>query len=351
MSMPNPRRTQSASRSRTRRIARAAGLSLVALGLLPCFAFAVHVVDVRVGQHEGYTRLVFELDEPTGYRIARAGKPARSSQLEISLDAVTQPSRFSFRDGWIEKLDVQAVEDQVAASVALRKPGLRLREMTLDKPFRVVIDVLAPPAPPVAKKQAPKKKVAAVAATRSAAVPKSAPAAKDSPVPKADPKPAAKKPAPKVVAPALSRTKLPASPPNKVAAAGAPPPASQESIADPKPEEPAAKSPPPATPAPTKSKTPSSPKAPEPAEEESSDWWVYAYVGSGILLVALAGIAAVASRGRKASEFDESTFDDLVPEPEASPFSVLAVEPSANEQETENSPETEGFEAAETAEP
>ncbi len=360
MSKPNPRSLQSAGRSRTQRMARAAGLSLVVLGLLPCFAFAVHVVDVRVGQHKGYTRLVFELDEPTGYRIAREGKTPRSSRFDISLDAVTQPSRFSFPDGWIEKLDVQAVDDQVAASVALRKPGLRLREMTLDKPFRVVIDVLAPPTPPVAKKPEPKKEGAVVSATKSTPAPRRVPAAKTPPVQEADPKPAAKAPtaksppvakAPvvKVAAPVLSRTKTPAPPTKKVAAAEAPSSARPETVADPTPPGPAVKSRPPAATVPTKSETLPSPKAPEPAEEEGSGWF-YAYLALGSLLVVLAGVAAVASRGRKASEFDESAFDDLVPEPEASPFSVLAVEPSTEEKEVETSPEEEGFEIVEAAE-
>ena len=206
MSKPNPRRIPSDPRSRTRRIAQLLVLPLVVLGLFPVSAFAVHVVDVRVGQHEKYTRLVFELDEPTGYRITRAGKAPRSSELEISLDAMTQPGRFSFPQGWIEKLDVRAVDDRLAASVALRKSGLRLREMTLDQPFRVVIDVLAPPAPPVAKQQLPKKKNDAAVATK-----KSAPAAKqvsvrqDAPETKRSPAarvtPAAKSAQPRDVAP------------------------------------------------------------------------------------------------------------------------------------------------------
>ena len=346
MSKPNSRSIQSAGRSRIQRMARAAGLALVVLGLLPCFAFAVHVVDVRVGQHKGYTRLVFELDEPTGYRIARVGKNPGSSEFNISLDAITQPSRFSFRDGWIEKLDVQAVDDQVAASVALRKPGLRLREMTLDKPFRVVIDVLAPPAPPVAKKPESKKEGAVVSATKSTAAPRRVPAAK---APTAKSTPVAKAPVVKVAAPVLSRTKPPAAPTKKVAAAEASSSARPETLADPTPPGPAVKSRPPVAPLPTKSKTLPSPKAPEPAEEEGSGWF-YAYLALGSLLVVLAGVAAVASRGRKASEFDESAFDDLVPEPEASPFSVLAVESSTEEKEAEISPEEEDVEIAEAVE-
>ena len=38
-------------------------------------AWAVDGTDVRVGQHPGFTRVVFELDDAAGYQISREENP------------------------------------------------------------------------------------------------------------------------------------------------------------------------------------------------------------------------------------------------------------------------------------
>ena len=48
------------------------GLALLsAVLLLPALAHSSEVVDLRVGSHEEFTRVVFELETPAGYRVSR----------------------------------------------------------------------------------------------------------------------------------------------------------------------------------------------------------------------------------------------------------------------------------------
>lgn len=106
-------------------------------------AGAVEVVDVRIGEHAKFTRLVFELDAPAAYRITRT-QAAGGKELQIAFQAQAQPSKFSFKAGRVESLDVRAKADTALVIVGLRDEQARFSEMTLTKPYRVVIDVLAP---------------------------------------------------------------------------------------------------------------------------------------------------------------------------------------------------------------
>ncbi|MFP6579494.1 MAG: hypothetical protein VCC02_06780 [Myxococcota bacterium] len=106
-------------------------------------AGAVEVVDVRIGEHAKFTRLVFELDAPAAYRITRT-QAAGGKELRIAFQAQAQPSKFFFKAGRVESLDVRAKADTALVIVGLRDEQARFSEMTLTKPYRVVIDVLSP---------------------------------------------------------------------------------------------------------------------------------------------------------------------------------------------------------------
>ena len=159
----------------TGRLRERALLALLAVGLLaPGPALAVELIDIRVGQHPGFTRVVFEFDEPTGYQISRSENKAGGPSLVVKLDARSQPAQFSYTSGLVESLDLGRQQSRASAQLTLREKGFRVKEMTLVDPFRVVIDVLP-----------------AVSTTPVAARPKTVP------------KTAAKKPAPVKVAAAV----------------------------------------------------------------------------------------------------------------------------------------------------
>ena len=131
-------------------------------------AWAVDVTDVRVGQHPGFTRVVFELDDAAGYQISRVENPKEGPSLPggTRCPNAARAVLLQLRHGQEPRREASWT-GRLMAQVTLRKKALRLREMTLVDPFRVVIDVMAPVAPApkktplVAAKPKPTQQVAA----------------------------------------------------------------------------------------------------------------------------------------------------------------------------------------------
>lgn len=142
-----------------------AGALLATLGLLVSAlpALAAEIVEVRVGRHPTFTRVVFELDRPAGYRIERSDPSSGAAELVVSLEAASIPRSIDAnRKSLIRKVDVEPQGRRSVARVALTQDGLRLKEMILANPPRIVLDLLNDePATPVAQKPAPKPERAA----------------------------------------------------------------------------------------------------------------------------------------------------------------------------------------------
>jgi len=183
------------------RAAAALTLGLVALLALP--AWSANVKDVRVGRHPEFTRIVFELDEQAGYRIKRSDR-----DLVVTLEATSGPWTLG-RSGGIESVKVERSATHSIVRIRLRENGLRLHEMILANPPRIVLDLRSPrsgqsgkpvaraetvkPAPAVPPKPKPEPR-------RAAAPPAPEPAPKPAATPPAPEKPVARtetvKPAP-----------------------------------------------------------------------------------------------------------------------------------------------------------
>jgi len=126
----------------------------VALGLLVCAvpALAAEVVEVRVGRHPTFTRVVFELDRPAGYRIERSDPSVDAAELIVSLEASSIPRSVTKKKALIEQVDVEPQGRRSVARVRLAEEGLRLKEMILTNPPRIVLDLINDaPAPSVAE--------------------------------------------------------------------------------------------------------------------------------------------------------------------------------------------------------
>jgi hypothetical protein len=244
-------------------------LLAIAAVLLPALpAGAARVVQVRIGEHPDFTRVVFELDAPAGYRVERK---AGSSDLVVTLDAASQARKLARKSSDIRAVEVEAAEHAVAR-IRLSHPKLQLKEMILSNPPRIVLDVLREKPVVAAAKPKPAPAPKPTAEAKPAPAPK--PTAKPTPVPKpkdeatksaAPPKPIAEttKPAP---APKLAAEAVPAPAPKPIAKtepAPAPKPAPEAAKPAPAPKpiaeaaKPPAPAPPPATPA--------KPPAPDPA--------------------------------------------------------------------------------------
>jgi len=125
-------------------------------------AWAAKVVDLRVGRHDAFTRVVFELDGFAGYKIERNAPAPGIAELVVSLNAESEERRLSIAKALVESVDLQPEGARSVARIRLTGDGvaMNIKQMTLANPPRIVLDVLgrseaAPAAKPVAKKQEP----------------------------------------------------------------------------------------------------------------------------------------------------------------------------------------------------
>lgn len=172
-------------------------------------ATASEVVDLRIGAHSDFTRVVFELDRPTGYRIERASPSPGVWELVVTLDATSIPRKVQSQKGLIGLVLITPEGSESVARIRLSQDGLSLKEMILANPPRIVLDVLSPERATAS---------ATKPATKTASVAK--PAAKPEP-----PKPAAKSPPP---APVETAAAPPPAPAPKPAAKPLPPPTAEQ---------------------------------------------------------------------------------------------------------------------------
>jgi hypothetical protein len=113
-----------------------------------CFAPAVHaasIVEVRIGAHREYTRVVLELDAPSRYKIEREAAADGTGQIVVKLDATSGTHIIRAKSELILGVSVDAAPDGGSlAKIRLKDGKLKLREMILTKPPRIVLDVMAP---------------------------------------------------------------------------------------------------------------------------------------------------------------------------------------------------------------
>ena len=118
---------------------RAIWIALLLL-LIAAPAQASRIVQVRVGNHPTFTRLVFEMDGFAGYRVERQTGADGTEQLVVTLEASTPPREITSKSVGIESVRVAEGTNQATAQIQLRKSGLQMKEMILSNPPRIVLD-------------------------------------------------------------------------------------------------------------------------------------------------------------------------------------------------------------------
>jgi uncharacterized coiled-coil protein SlyX len=192
--------------------------------LVPCllWAFAsaapvwsAELIQVRVGSHPTFTRVVFEFDVATGYRIERRADGEAEDVIVVTLDAAARPRNIVSRSPGVASVSVEEGFDRAVARISTRKAGLPIKEMILRNPPRVVLDLMLGESAPVAVAVEPIP-VPAVAEPEPVSEPAPAPAVAE-PEPVSEPTPA-----PAVAEPEFA-TAEPESEPEVVAEPVAPP--------------------------------------------------------------------------------------------------------------------------------
>ncbi|MCH8083544.1 MAG: hypothetical protein IH885_04850 [Myxococcales bacterium] len=113
------------------------GLSLL---LIAVPAQASRIVQIRVGNHPTFTRLVFEMDAFAGYQVERRAGTDGTEQLIVTLEASTPSREINSKSVGIESVRIAEGADQAIAQIRLRKSGLQMKEMILSNPPRIVLD-------------------------------------------------------------------------------------------------------------------------------------------------------------------------------------------------------------------
>lgn len=229
------------------------------IGLLLCCvalpADAKRLVQVRVGNHPTFTRLVFEMDEPAGYRVERRSADDGGELLSVTLDAGSRDREIQSKSVGIESVHVEAGAAESVAKIRLRKAHLPMKELILSNPPRIVLDfdlsslLAQKPAPgPVSPRTAAKAgSVPATTASKPASpvthpeLAQSARAVEPAPRPARQPeaKPATPKPVaveqpapPKATSPVVAEQPAPPKAASSVVAESAPYPGALASVED-----------------------------------------------------------------------------------------------------------------------
>jgi len=281
--------------------------ALAGLVLLAAPTRAARLVAVRVAQHPGFARVVFESDAAVAFDVE---PPQSGAPVRVHLDASCAARTVSARG--TPELSVQLEPAESGCIAVVNAPGpLRIEAQVLDRPPRVVLDLS--PAPEAAH--------APTAGEEPAAAPPPEPSASARepapPVPIEPPPPATPPPAPEAspVAPAPAESPPPATasevPAPTPPAVEAPPP--HEPVAS----EPAANVPVANEPAATPSE-PAVSGSLEPGHSGSVGWDVRS-LAVGLALGFLVGLlGSVVSRPRPVA----------LPEPPAKPIAVEVATPA-----------------------
>ena len=125
------------SRSMTRRFGAQLALAVSLVLWLPLPALAAKLVEVRVGRHPGYTRVVLQTDSPAGYELTRS----KSGNILIVLDADASPRRLASKSEVLREVIVESTGEGALARLKLRRTDVAVKEMVLKSPPRIVLDL------------------------------------------------------------------------------------------------------------------------------------------------------------------------------------------------------------------
>lgn len=105
---------------------------------------AAELVEIRVGVHPGFTRVVFELDSEAGYSVARPAAEGASDELVVDLAAHSLRRVVTSRSDLVETVRIEPTEHGSVARIRLRGSAVAVADTLLLHPPRIVIDLRRP---------------------------------------------------------------------------------------------------------------------------------------------------------------------------------------------------------------
>lgn len=270
---------------------------------------AAKIVNVRVGHHPEYDRIVFDLDGWAAYQVHSIS----GNEIIVRVLAGSEPTQINTEKGLVRSVEVTPNGQRSEVRIRLRTADVRVKDSTLQSPARIVIDVrkagktAATPTP----KPTPKPKAAP-----KAPEPKAVPVVEKVPEPKVVEAPVEKAPVPVV-------EEAPAGDAIEQALAVAEP--IVENKSDAAPTEPAAMAKPATTAKPAASTKPKAPpvarkpvldkktvKKPAPAPSGGAgNAFDIRLVGGGVLML-LVGVAGIIWKRRRSADSDAGDEADAI---------------------------------------
>jgi len=117
--------------------------ALASLAILAGPAWSARVVEVRVGNHPGFSRVVFELDAPAGYRFERR-EVGGGEEIVVELSAASTPRKIVSGSAMVAGVVLEQSGTASVARIRLRGASPRVKELILGGPPRIVLDVMRP---------------------------------------------------------------------------------------------------------------------------------------------------------------------------------------------------------------
>jgi hypothetical protein len=119
------------------------GAGLICLGLVvvPVTTRGAQVLDVRIGEHPTFTRLVFEFDQAPTYFVER---DSDGSSLLVRLDAHAVTELIGGHGRRIDSVELETTDYGSVARIRLSGSDAVVSEQVLSAPPRIVLDIGEP---------------------------------------------------------------------------------------------------------------------------------------------------------------------------------------------------------------
>ncbi|MFQ5705963.1 MAG: hypothetical protein ACE5HO_00850 [bacterium] len=106
-------------------------------------ARGAELLDIRTGFHQSYSRLVLQFDSKVNYEVS---KELEEGKIAVNLQPVTITSDFGptpveADDLFLRQVHYRHSSHRLTVTLLLRTSNIRLVEYTLERPYRLVIDL------------------------------------------------------------------------------------------------------------------------------------------------------------------------------------------------------------------
>jgi hypothetical protein len=119
--------------------------AVLAAALCAELASAARVVDVRVGRHPDFVRIVFETDAPVGFALEDEVGP--EGEVHVRLDASASARRIAVPGDPDAEVRVEPLPDGGTLARIRSSVPVRIESQVLERPPRVVLDLRPGPEP------------------------------------------------------------------------------------------------------------------------------------------------------------------------------------------------------------